>query len=93
MLLGKKYNTNEKENLQTDASTNLANLVGTQCQASHFNKVHWIIDSGAMDHIRNTINLFRISEILKEITTLLPHQMVISCVLRKLECALKGLVL
>ena len=91
MLLGKKDNTNEKENLLTDALANLANLVGTPCQASHFNKVHWIIDSGAMDHIRNTI---KISKIFKEITTtVLPHQMVISCVLRKLECALKGLVL
>jgi hypothetical protein len=55
MLLGKKYTVNEKEIYLNDGS---ANLPGTLCQASFYGNVHWIIDSGATDHMHITIKLF-----------------------------------
>ena len=56
MLLGKKDTVNEKEISFNDAS---ANLAGTLCQSSFYDDVHWIIDSGATDHMCNTIKLFQ----------------------------------
>ena len=55
MLLGKKDTANEKISFN-DAS---ANLAGTLCQSSFYDDVHWIIDSGATDHMCNTIKLFQ----------------------------------